>query len=230
MMEEYAEMIFYQVASTTEDVTEEWARPPEGYNEDQESSKEDSYKKLLLQKIEILASVIPELNQIVTIFEAKVKHKLDTEDWKAKYFDLMRAYIDLPIALKIIESSLIHLKDPHAKVRYATLQLIGQYCENLAPKLQDACPKLFAALYEGLTAKKVPRVMRHYYATFLNFFHEDMNFSNFGTMSLLTFISFVSNYALIGISCVREAAIALVGELSHIFGEIFLLTSSQPWM
>ena len=224
MLEEYAKLLFYQVAITTKDVTEEWARPPERYNEEKKSCEEDSYKKLFFDNIDILASVIPQSDQILNILEAKVKHELDNGDWKAKYFDLMiksqiGEYIDLPIALKIIESSLIHLKDPHPKVRYATLQLIGQYCEDLAPEIQHACPKLLAILCEGLAVEEVPRVISHYFAGFLNFFDKSVNLNNLGTVDLQQLINLGLKHSLDGISFSREAALTFVGGLSDVFKE-----------
>ena len=128
-------------------------------------------------------------------------------------------YIDLPMALKIIESSLIHLKDPHPKVRYATIQLIGQYCEDLSPELQHTCPKLITAFAEGLAVEEVPRVISHYFAGYLNFFNESVHFGNLGTIDLHHLIHLGLKHSLTGVSYAREMALSYLAGLSEVIQE-----------
>ena len=224
LLEEYAEMIFHQVAITTEDVTEEWARPPEGYNEEEVSSKEDDFKEQILEDINLLVSLIPEPDQILPIIEARVKHKLATGDWKARYFDLMvksqiASSLGLDEASEMIEASLIHLKDPHAKVRYATLQLIGQACEDMAPDFQYKNQKLISIFYEGLVTEEVPRVLSHHFAGLLNFFHETVNPNVLGSFNLAPFVNIGLKHSVEGISYVREAAISFIAGLAEVMKE-----------
>ena len=61
-------------------------------------------------------------------------------------------------------------KHDHPQVRYAALQLIGQYSEDLNPEFQEKYYEEYVPLSLALFQDKVPRIVAHAFACTTNFF------------------------------------------------------------
>lgn len=96
-------------------------------------------------------------------------------DWKHRYALLMvvsqfGSEIEYPLTVKpFIDCAKLSMTSSHPKVRYAALQLIGQFCDDMKPNFQqvygtEILPFIFTCIKD-----EIPRVQSHAMACLTNF-------------------------------------------------------------
>lgn len=97
-------------------------------------------------------------------------------DWRYQYAALMVASQlavedATPDALSLIAQwAFKETEHNHPKVRYAALQLIGQYSEDMNPEFQEMFYDSFTQMSGKLVQDPVPRVVAHTFSSATNFF------------------------------------------------------------
>lgn len=209
------------------EITQEWNRPPEGYNDDIQEDADLEVVRFGMSAIDRLIAAIgqkvmlPVLSQIVQI-------SLSHTDWRYQNAAIMSLsqvgeYLDSckdvePIIMAVLKFS----ENPNPKIRYAVCHCIGQIADDMQPDFQVTFHGQVMPMMMSLLDDPVPRVVSHAAAALTNFV-EGMNLSNFNQyiQQLLTKLCSLLINSEKNISIVKENAIAAIAASSEAAGKEF---------
>jgi hypothetical protein len=124
------EMIFWHMTQIEEEITEEWVKPPEGFNEDLEEDEDFETTRFGMNAIDRLISSVGEKESLPKV-SATVGQLLGHSDWRYQFAALMALsqvgeYIDeISEVVPIVETLLNFLNNKNAKLRYASCHALG---------------------------------------------------------------------------------------------------------
>lgn len=145
-IEKVFDLICRVMANISETVPPIWFNPPEDYSEDNiEKLDELDADNALVCRFRSLMdrlSLAIGYEKMITIIESKLLSQYQSGDWRWKNATLMcisQLSEDLNVdkienLVKIIK---IGVSDSHPKVRYAAIQALGQYSDDLKPTFQE---------------------------------------------------------------------------------------------
>lgn len=168
-------MVFFHMIEISSDITEEWMRPEEGYNEDMEDDEDFETTRFGMGAIDRLIYTIGE-QELLPILSATIEQLLGNEDWRYKYTAVM-ALSQIGEYIEDVDkiSSVLHmivgfLKHTNPMMRYAACHAIGQISDDMQPKFQEKFgDAIFPELLLLVQNDPVPRVVSHSAAALTNF-------------------------------------------------------------
>lgn len=175
------EMIFFHMIEISEEITEAWMKPDEGYNDDMEDDEDFETTRFGMGAIDRLIYTIGE-EELLPILSATIEQLLGNADWRYKYTAVMALsqigeYIeDVDKIASVLTMIVGFLKNDNPMMRYAACHAIGQISDDMQPKFQEKFgDAIFPELLVILQNDPVPRVVSHSAAALTNFL-EGMKF------------------------------------------------------
>ncbi|CAD8070471.1 unnamed protein product [Paramecium primaurelia] len=169
------EMIFFHMIQISPTISDEWMKPPEGFNDNVEQDEDCETTNFGMSSIDRLIEsqgkkdMLPVLNPIVS-------ELLRHQDWRYQHAAIMALsqvgeYIDQVADIKpTIDLILPMLNNSNPMIRYAVCHAIGQISDDMKPKFQDSyLHSIVPEFLNRLTIEDVPRVSSHILAALTNF-------------------------------------------------------------
>lgn len=82
------EMVFVHMIEIDNNVTEEWKKPIEGYNDDMEDDEDFETTKFGMGAIDRIIFSVGD-KEVLPILSESIKHLLENHDWRYKYTAVM---------------------------------------------------------------------------------------------------------------------------------------------
>jgi hypothetical protein len=214
------EMVFYHMIEISSEITEEWMRPKEGYNDDMEDDEDFETTRFGMGAIDRLIYTIGE-EEMLPILSQTIELMLSNADWRYKYNAVM-ALSQIGEYIEDVDkiSSVLHmivgfLKHENPMMRYAACHAIGQISDDMQPKFQEKFgDAIFPELLVILQNDAVPRVVSHSAAALTNFL-EGMKFEQIASrLDLL--VNLLLGLSINGISLVKESALSAISSTVEI--------------
>jgi len=224
-LESTIEMIFYHMVEISDEITEEWKRPVEGYNEDMEDDEDFETTRFGMGAIDRLIYVIGE-EEMLPILSSTIEKLLQNNDWRYKYTAVMALsqigeYIeDVEKISSVLAMIMSFLRHENPMMRYAACHAIGQISDDMQPRFQEKYGNdVFPELVGLLQNDPVPRVVSHSAAALTNFL-EGMKFEQIaGQFELM--VNLLLHHAFNGISLLQESALSAISSAVEIAKDKF---------
>lgn len=217
------EMVFYHMIEISSEITQEWMRPEEGYNDDMEDDEDFETTRFGMGAIDRLIYTIGE-EELLPILSATIELMLGNTDWRYKYTAVMALsqigeYIeDVDKISSVLQMIVGFLKHENPMMRYAACHAIGQISDDMQPKFQEKFgDAILPELILLLQSDPVPRVVSHSAAALTNFL-EGMKFEQVAPQ-LELLVTLLLNLAVNGISLVKESALSALSSTVEIAKE-----------
>ncbi|CAD8079878.1 unnamed protein product [Paramecium primaurelia] len=169
------EMIFFHMIQISSTITDEWMKPPEGFNDDIEQDEDCETTRFGMSSIDRLIESLGK-KEMLPLLNPIVSELLRHQDWRCKHAAIMGLsqvgeYIDNIVDIKsTIELILPMLNDNNSMIRYAVCHAIGQIADDMKPKFQESYLHIVVPQFlNRLTVEDVPRVNSHILAALTNF-------------------------------------------------------------
>ncbi|CAK69294.1 unnamed protein product (macronuclear) [Paramecium tetraurelia] len=207
------EMIFYHMIQISSTITDEWMKPPEGFNDDIEQDEDCETTRFGMSSIDRLIESLGR-KEMLPLLNPIVSELLRHQDWRCKHAAIMALsqvgeYIDQVTDIKsTIELILPMLNDSNSMIRYAVCHAIGQIADDMKPKFQESYLHIVVPQFlNRLTLEDVPRVNSHILAALTNF----VEGTEKGIEAYLpNLIQLSIKFLNIGISIEKENAISVI--------------------
>lgn len=219
------EMIFFHMIEISEEITESWMKPDEGYNDDMEDDEDFETTRFGMGAIDRLIYTIGE-EELLPILSATIEQLLANADWRYKYTAVMALsqigeYIeDVDKIASVLTMIVGFLKNDNPMMRYAACHAIGQISDDMQPKFQEKFgDAIFPELLVILQNDPVPRVVSHSAAALTNFL-EGMKIEQI-SKHLDLLVQLLLNLSVNGISLVKESALSAISSTVEIAKESY---------
>jgi len=225
-IKEIFETLFLFMVMSTEEATNDWLVPPEGFVETNEDP--DSHDYTVKYCIEIVDRLIVALGEATTlpILSNLLVEMVSMNDWRYTYTSLMSLsqvgeYMDDISQLDpIIEFILKFTHNEHPKVRYAALHAIGQIADDKKENFQGRYLDTVLPHIRGLMEDNVPHVVSHCVSAIVNIIEKLPKDDALRYIDSLwePFVKLVQQ----GSSVVRESAMTGLATLAGACGDGFI--------
>ncbi|CAK67710.1 unnamed protein product (macronuclear) [Paramecium tetraurelia] len=219
------EMIFFHMIQISSTISDEWKRPPEGFNDNLEQDEDQETTNFGMSSIDRLIEsqgkkeMLPVLNPIVS-------ELLRHQDWRYQHAAIMALsqvgeYIDQVADIKTtIDLILPMLNNSNSMIRYAVCHAIGQISDDMKPKFQEAyLHQVVPQFLNRLTVEDVPRVNSHILAALTNF----VEGTDKGIEAYLpNLIQLSIKFLTAGISIEKEGAISVIAATAESSKKLFV--------
>ncbi|CAD8128052.1 unnamed protein product [Paramecium sonneborni] len=207
------EMIFFHMIQISSTITDEWKRPPEGFNDDIEQDEDCETTRFGMSSIDRLIESLGK-QEMLPVLNPIVSELLKHQDWRYKNAAIMALsqvgeYIEDVADIKpTIELILPMLNDSNSMIRYAVCHAIGQIADDMKPKFQKSYLHIVVPQFlNRLTIEDVPRVNSHILAALTNFVEgTEKGIEAYLPNLIQLSIKFLNN----GISIEKENAISVI--------------------
>mmetsp|Transcript_58138 Transcript_58138/g.66994 ORF Transcript_58138/g.66994 Transcript_58138/m.66994 type:complete len:1102 (-) Transcript_58138:178-3483(-) len=221
-LENLMQMIFNYMIENTEEATDTWMSPDEGFN--YQNDEDEEATKFGMSLVDRMISALGETTMLPLLSQI-VHHQMKGDNWKHSFNAIMiisqvGEHISNVEDLKpIIQLAIGSLDYENPKIRYAALHAIGQLAEDCAPEFQSRFPELIVPPLLEKLDDEVPRVQGHVLAALTNFFENSPK--EITEKYLGTVIEAVCPHLQQGIMIVRENAITAIAALAEASNELF---------
>ena len=218
-LDKVVELIFMNMVEVEDEIDEEWACPPEGFNDDLMENDDQKNIKNGMNFIDRLIQIFGK-NMMLTYLSGFIEKMMGVNNWKYKLAGLMALsqvgeYMsekveEIKAILQLVHSFIDH---ENPRLRYACCHILGQFADDLAPSFQESYHNEFLQMMVPRLDDNVPRVRAHSLAAFTNFL-ESCNSEHVQNCFDLLFSKF-TNILLSGISYEKENALSALASLSE---------------
>lgn len=135
-------MIFVHMVDIDNEVSEEWKKPVEGYNDDMEDDEDFETTRFGMGAIDRIIFAVGD-KEVLPILSEAIQVLLKNPDWRYQYTAVMALsqvgeYIeDASHVGSIIEMILNYFGNANPMLRYAACHAIGQISDDMKPKYQE---------------------------------------------------------------------------------------------
>lgn len=123
-------MIFYHMIQISEDISDSWKQPPEGFNDDIEQDDDCETIRFGMSSIDRLIESLGE-KEMLPILSSLVQQLFQHQDWRYKYSAVMALsqvgeYMEeVSEAKPIVDTVMSMINDQNPMIRYAVCHAIG---------------------------------------------------------------------------------------------------------
>lgn len=225
-LEKLVELIFMNMVEVSDTIDEEWASPPDGFNDDLEENDDQKNIKNGMNFLDRLIQVLGK-NLMLKYLSGFIEKMMAVENWKYKLAALMALsqvgeyMIDKMndiAAILVLVNSFVEHENP--RLRYACCHVLGQFADDLSPKFQDMYHQQFLQMIVPRLEDTVPRVRAHCLAALTNF----LEFSNTSQIEGMFdhIYTKILHLLLSGITYERENSMSALASLSESSPDIFV--------
>ena len=180
LLKKIIEMVFRHMIDISDEVSEEWRSPPDGFDEELNEDDDQSVVKFAVSCINRLIMYVGSETMLQLLSDCSktllAENNLTEESWKMKHAAIMSLsqvgehMKDPQDVAPIITTVSQNIQHKHPRVRYACCHCLGQLCNDMAPDFQilylvDVLPMVAKVLQD-----EVPRVTAHACACLANLF------------------------------------------------------------
>ncbi|EAR88916.3 importin protein (macronuclear) [Tetrahymena thermophila SB210] len=168
------EMIFKHMIEIDEEITDEWKKPAEGFNEDIEEDADFETTRFGMNAIDRIIDSVGDA-ETLPILSATVEKLLQHNDWRYNFSAIMALsqvgeYIDdVATVQPIVDTVLKFLNNENPMLRYAVFHAIGQISDDMKPDFQVKYKDNIMPILLKYLDDPVPRVVSHAAAALTNF-------------------------------------------------------------
>ena len=225
LLTQVVELIFTHMIDIDSEVMDEWASPPDGFNEDNEEEDDQKIIKFCMNCIDRLIAHVGSQFMLKFLSDCVAK-MLTCDDWKNKNAALMALsqvgeYMEnIEDVEPILQTIANHINHENPRIRYACLHCLGQLSDDMAPEFEVKYHEQVLPLFMSKVDDPVPRVLSHAFAGLTNFLEHCPEQEVLKVLDELyqKLIFHLTN----GSSFVKENALAALSALSEGAGQNFL--------
>lgn len=218
------ELIFSHMISIDPETSDDWANPPDGFNEENEEEDDQKVVKFCMNCIDRLIAHVGSQVMLKQLSEAVAK-MLASGDWKmihaaimalSQVGEYMENIADIEPILNTIKT---HIDHENPRIRYACLHCLGQLSDDMSPDIEEKYHAQIIPMFMSRIDDPVPRVLSHSFAGLTNFLEHCPNDEVVKILEHLyaRLIHHLQN----GSSFVKENALAALSALSEGAGPAF---------
>ena len=173
-IEKLIEMIFFHMIDIEKEVTKDWEKPEEGFNDDVDEEADLEAVRFGMNGIDRLISTIGQKDMLSTLSKL-VQQMLQQADWRYKHAAIMALsqvgeYLSNIEEVKpIVQLVLSYGNNENAKLRYAVCHCLGQIADDMQPEFQKELHDSVLNNLINLLYDNCPRVVSHAAAAITNF-------------------------------------------------------------
>eukprot|EP00826_Nyctotherus_ovalis_P021889 TRINITY_DN1714_c0_g1_i2.p1 TRINITY_DN1714_c0_g1~~TRINITY_DN1714_c0_g1_i2.p1 ORF type:complete len:1100 (+),score=368.01 TRINITY_DN1714_c0_g1_i2:202-3501(+) len=220
---ELCSALFDIAVSIEDEVDEEWLKPKEGYDIEDDLRYDDNVN-FAVSSIDRLLSTLPD-DDIFPVVERIVEHSMSNPDWRFHNAGLMIAgqigeYCESTNKVKNLVPLLVtHVSHSHPKVRAAALYAIGILADDMKPDFQNEFAKELLPPMVAAVEDPVPHVQSRACAALTNFLEEvdKLVATEVAVVLLPKLVKSIQT----GISIVKENAVSCIGSIAESAEEDF---------
>jgi len=168
------ELIFTHMVEIDDQILDEWANPPDGFNEDNEEEDDQKIIKFGMNCIDRLIAHVGSTIMLKHLSDCVAK-MLISDDWKMKNAALMALsqvgeYMENIKEIEpILDTINNNINHENPRIRYACLHCLGQLSDDMAPEIEEQYHSIIIPMFMSRIDDPVPRVLSHSFAGMTNF-------------------------------------------------------------
>jgi hypothetical protein len=174
LLSKVIEMVFLHMLEIPDECPQEWANPPDGFDDKKQEDEGQKIVKFSTDCIDRLCANVGSELMLKNLGDC-VGQLLKTGEWKKVFASFMALsqvgeYMENIEELKpILELLKANANHAEPRVRHAVCHCLGQISDDFAPKFQDEYHTVVIPLLMARLDDPVPRVMGHACASLTNF-------------------------------------------------------------